>query len=45
MEAIEMEACMEKQKKLRQKLSLPENKKEDEKMCIGYINMLYKLFK
>ena len=30
MEAIEMEACMEKQKKLRQKLSLPENKKEDE---------------
>ena len=30
MEAIEMEACMEKQKKLRQKF-LPENKKEDEK--------------
>tara|TARA_B100000676_G_C17376415_1_gene483230 strand:- start:205 stop:342 length:138 start_codon:yes stop_codon:yes gene_type:complete len=45
MEAIEMEACLKKQKKLRQQLSLPENKKEDEKICIGYINMLYKLFK
>lgn len=44
MEAIRMKECMDKQKKLRKQFALPENKEEDKKMCIGYINMLIKLF-